>query len=887
MSYIIKNNYPLVNLKLTDTGRENLSLGFLNYKFFGLGDGEMDYTNPKPALVNILRPVDNNSDIIHHVPSQGTNNLENITLLNSVPTVIHKPAKTRGVFNTGVTSGYTTQINSTLTSVYNITGTGSTTGSTTVVLKYVTGTTQPSSKNNNYKKIKNGDYLLVKILQNEYYHANTSKFSNNIDINPTQYLTYQITSVNGAQSLNISGITNNTNLTLTLDRPLPKFTKPFYIKGFVFPGVNTISDYYDNPTPIAYWSQGLLDFSSNDTSSPTDVPVWNMNIIYNDNLIGLDDIIYKGKNNVISKNYWGTAIDLGYFDENRHAKIGVIHYTNNTVSNFYGEGFYKNTTKLYVPHIMWHKKQFGGAGIADELGYTFISDSTIKFIDNKTRYYDLIDQETTPTIVGKVLIDEKIIIIDHQELLSVLSLKANRNWTLPQPKVTMVDVGHCQGGNITGTLQPNEEIHISYLFTNSNGITGIQCEDYVSIQNTTLVPKDILFEYPRNPSDPTYSELGYLMDYGNTSGIGFTVNGMILLWQKTPLNFVPDPAGWHYFDISIYLGTNGCLTNFMETGDHFELFTESTIYSTSNTYNLTKLEIGDVIVSLNGLILKEATTLANIGVDGDYFSDITYTPSLITINPLILTAGDTLQFSYLIGAASTSATIRQQIDVPATGIPIGNTYLDGIYTSGGKTELALTKQPNSNVVYIFYNGQLISSNNYGVYTTGGTQHMRVELTFTPANRSTIILFYLDNAALGTNPRSISFTSDNMQSFKTYIDNDLILASKNRIFNVNDYVSIPALTATGATFGDEVMFMGNVDTEIKATIYKTLFTCNVLPNKFTSSINPTFNANTDKAAFTEIGIYDANTDLVAIGKFSQPLTRKYNSDILVIQATIDF
>jgi hypothetical protein len=27
--------------------------------------------------------------------------------------------------------------------------------------------------------------------------------------------------------------------------------------------------------------------------------------------------------------------------------------------------------------------------------------------------------------------------------------------------------------------------------------------------------------------------------------------------------------------------------------------------------------------------------------------------------------------------------------------------------------------------------------------------------------------------------------------------------------------------------------------------------------------------------------------VAIGKFSQPLTRKYNSDVLIIQATIDF
>jgi hypothetical protein len=37
----------------------------------------------------------------------------------------------------------------------------------------------------------------------------------------------------------------------------------------------------------------------------------------------------------------------------------------------------------------------------------------------------------------------------------------------------------------------------------------------------------------------------------------------------------------------------------------------------------------------------------------------------------------------------------------------------------------------------------------------------------------------------------------------------------------------------------------------------------------------------------MGIYDEDSDLVAIGKFSQPLTRKYNSDMLIIQATIDF
>jgi hypothetical protein len=62
---------------------------------------------------------------------------------------------------------------------------------------------------------------------------------------------------------------------------------------------------------------------------------------------------------------------------------------------------------------------------------------------------------------------------------------------------------------------------------------------------------------------------------------------------------------------------------------------------------------------------------------------------------------------------------------------------------------------------------------------------------------------------------------------------------------------------------------------------------VLPNQYITTDNPTFNSDQDKVAFTQIGIFDSNSVLVAIGKFSEPITRKYNSDMLVIQATIDF
>ena len=80
MSYIIKQNEPLVNLKLTDTGRKNLSSGKLTFTNFSLGDGEMDYSSDSPTLVNILRPADKQHDIQYKVPSEGTTFVQPLTL---------------------------------------------------------------------------------------------------------------------------------------------------------------------------------------------------------------------------------------------------------------------------------------------------------------------------------------------------------------------------------------------------------------------------------------------------------------------------------------------------------------------------------------------------------------------------------------------------------------------------------------------------------------------------------------------------------------------------------------------------------------------------------------------------------------------------------------
>lgn len=890
MSYILKKNEALVNLKLTDTGRKNLSAGNLNFANFSLGDSEMDYSSDNFSLVNVLRPVDRQHEIQYPVPYSENVFIQPISLLTSIENEVFSSAKERGFF---IYENGSVNINNDICLASSLEGLNS--GIENQILLNLTNETVI----NNYKQTINaGDFLLLKFKTSEY----ESNFTPSGDINlingdPIPYLMYVIKNIDGNDSFDLTGITSN--ISIELDRNLPNFDD-YTVDVFIYPGGNTIPNFYDNETPIAYWSGGLLDFSSNCTLSNDDIPIWNMNIVTIEDFIGLDSSIYKGKYTNKSKDYWGTAVCYDYLlNENARSKIGIIHYTNNSVSNYYAEGFYKNTLKLKIPHIMWHKKQFGGAGLADSIGYTFICGDEVKSmgVNNSIRYYDLVDTETIPTTVGKVLVDQKIILIEHPELLTAMSYKSNRNWTLPKPKLTITEPGVCPGADLTGCLLQDEALHISYLFLDEEGITGIHCEDYSTVRNDTGAPKDVIFEFPKSNIDPTYSEFGYLKDFTETSGYGYRAGSVFLLWQKTPFSGVPSPFGWNYIPVSSFILSNGCLSGISSLSGNFELKNETTIYPTSFdglNYNLQQKEIGDVIVSQNGLILKQASSLLNLGVDGDYWKHPLNElsgpngTSIITFTSGTLLSGDVIQFHYLVGDTNLASTIRQDINVPLSGIPETNTFEDGIYLNGGTVCLALTQQPNNNVVYVFYNGQLISANNYGVIPTGTPENRRVELQFTPSSGSVISLFYLDNSGLGSNPISTILTSENVENLRVNIDKSLLDVSENNNYNLNDYISIPLSNQLSEhTFGDETFFFGNIETDIKATIFRSIITCNVLPNTYISTSNPTFNPDQDKVAFTEMGIYDIDNDLIAIGKFSQPLTRKYNSDLLIIQATIDF
>ena len=106
------------------------------------------------------------------------------------------------------------------------------------------------------------------------------------------------------------------------------------------------------------------------------------------------------------------------------------------------------------------------------------------------------------------------------------------------------------------------------------------------------------------------------------------------------------------------------------------------------------------------------------------------------------------------------------------------------------------------------------------------------------------------------------------------------------YNLNylNYPSTLSVDDDKLCFGDEIYFFGNVDTQIKASVFTTDLSINLPLNEFNSSTNLTWNG--ESVAITEVAIYDENKNLVAIGKLNNPIIK--NSTIArTIKFAIDF
>ena len=675
MSYIIKNSTQgAIVARLTDAGRKKLSEGKLNISLYQVGDSEVCYNcysqsfTTYPSL-NVLQ-AEHNAQNLTPIPEKNKGHVK-YPLAGGVaglgtsasfgPTIpqhedqeVYNTATPRGFFklpqyNAGfapVNGGYqyySAQTNSqyTLSSNWRMCGTGMT---GTSLIHIFSADCSPQQ----YAPV-NGDLISITWEFKNATYAGDCEILNYSAASQTLF--YQVIAGNTSS-------TSSTPLNLTLDRKIPDYNSESLTgcaRIRVYPGVANKpmlrSSIYSLSSTTSYWCDDTLSFNDCCSIATNDTKIWNMNINWTHTVAGITSG-FENVNGYGSSGYCGTKEYFGYesndgqafsyqmtdsyhpsviggtwyFDSEDNTRvvlpedqkcIGIIHYTNGTTTDFYGEkfalkeqGFGSSTIgeaknfKLHLPWLMWHKKNQNGSGtgtgLGDETvyGQTFYVDPPLNSMFNSTpnvmmssknsnmnddglRYWFLTDDNVgtgstvaTPNVVGKVFPDYKMVVIDDQELLAAMSYKSNRSYTIPAPSTSKLAAGTacaptgCTAGVIS---TPGDKIYMTYMLAdNTAGLNGLHCNYYVSEEyNGTENLFDVALKF--GPEFP------YLGDLSANGGVGFESDKLFIIWQIVPNGGLLLPGAWNFKD-----ATQDIKNHTVGTAITAAKLVDSTFYLTGN-----------------------------------------------------------------------------------------------------------------------------------------------------------------------------------------------------------------------------------------------------------------------------------------------------------------
>lgn len=476
MPFIQPEPFTFFNIKLTDHGRRSASAGKPLFSKLILSDREVDYSVGRDGKYNILnnRVLDIN-DFYQDMPEYSFGYNENFGDLDGF-------LDTTGVID----PSQSFESESFNVSSEKILATGST--SSTTISNFIKGTRNLSYNSNGanwgtnkitfaagaYTPVQN-DIVFIPWVSPDYagvYPINP--LPNN---EPAVLSVYKI----------VSAVTPTNFI---LDRPIPNFSS--------------------GPTVVCQFFRDNLIESYYGTGTTSDPGIWNMNIVRTHTVMGTELSVVNKVSGFTTygsiefngiKHFFGFGDDLPVF--------GVIHYTNKWTGNTYAEQFVEKTFELNLPGIMWHHNY--DALLNNVSGNTFTSYNSsgttwgLYLSDNigptiydpiaKTNYRELKDGRNEKSIsVGRVYHKLKIIVITDQELLTALTYKSNRNYTLPDfevslsptPQVGLYPAHAFSGTSVSGYtatgFQEGYDYFITYIAENSDYAAG------TSIGNAPSLP---------------------------------------------------------------------------------------------------------------------------------------------------------------------------------------------------------------------------------------------------------------------------------------------------------------------------------------------------------------------------------------------------------------
>jgi hypothetical protein len=633
MAYINKTTDGLINTILTDAGRKKLSQGNFNITYFQVGDSEVCYDCIENINNNdffVLR-AQYNSQNLNPSPEGNKMNIKYPLFVDSTSAstygIVFDSSFVDNIYNSAAPRGFFS----------------ATTGNTFILQTSSAYTINPNFIVDN-SQITSGNTIILSATNINTSVSGTVTpgmfmfLTTNNSINPfsgnSPIFTYLVVGITGDTS-------TATTVTVEVDRQLPDFN----ILGFsgnsnvvFYP--SGMTELYDSVTPEPYWATNVFNFETNCDVSQTDVKIWNMNIPWTESPAGVfnntnDDFNdYKSSGYTGSKEYLGYKSDEGQLDTGSvyfynslgeiitlqpkdQKSIAIVHYTNQSIDNFYGEKFAQQTydsnnpgstgqarnLKISLPWLMWHKSKTGKIGedfYTDPSGFTSYnlfkpyyikSKKSVDMNDPGIRYYQLWDTHANtdgkPSRVGKVFPDLKIVVFDDDEIVAALNYKSNRSWTLPAPKVGTIIPNACDGilGDDEGLVSANtQSIFVTYRFNNSGFTNSLHCNYYTRLTPTVLSSNQLTY----NVFLKFKNEFPYLISENTTVPSGYTANEIKVLAQVVLSSTTrPDPTQWREIDVMPQLSatTNGgYLTISGLTGATIQITKD--MYDNASTYNL-------------------------------------------------------------------------------------------------------------------------------------------------------------------------------------------------------------------------------------------------------------------------------------------------------------
>ena len=609
MGYILKNNTQgYLITRLTDVGRQKISEGNFNISYFQIGDSEVNYTANTSSSFNIYNfnvleppytahnaasyPQSTKNDVKYPFYLD-SNNLITYGIPLASPTIdpIYNVANPLGFFTADTTNNCLKPIRTSSISYNN---------RYRVSTNQFDGTSDISVSQSSCVNPSNG-IVSAGTLVFAFLNSNGVTETCNCETNCAPILTYRV-------------VTNTANQTFTLDRPTPNLNNSFGS------GLNHLYFYkpqasqYDVNTPYTYYqtlNQDVINYESICTPYDGYSKIWNMNIVWSETPAGTNAaggpatyptyLNYKSTTYLSTKEYFGyqssngqyfmlpngttATTDTWYYNSSgekifvepeEQKTISIIHYSNNSIINYYGEKFatepYVNGSdgearnfKVTIPTVMWHKSTTcenlelyidpPGFDSLELCQPSYIMSAKNSDMNNPgIRYFHLYDTNENsdgyPNRVGKVFPDDKLIIIDDEELIASISYASNRNYSLPSPKLTLTTPTSSQG------LLADDTTCLWVTYVVGGVWNTMHCNYYSKIlplSSCTITSQDVSVSFD--------GDLFYMKNWGLDNTSGWAAQTFAVLAQTGTTNSRPQPSQWKKIDFTSQILTDGYLTN--------------------------------------------------------------------------------------------------------------------------------------------------------------------------------------------------------------------------------------------------------------------------------------------------------------------------------------